>query len=102
MDIKSPKEIVSDISNLTDSKKREALFIRTKSTVNGAFWGGALGFMFSSYKQQNKYMGTLIDWISFVRLTFENSSHIAFIVNSSEDTGDELRIVWQIPSRADI
>jgi len=64
MEIKSPKEMVEEVTNLTDSKKKSAFKIRTQSTVNGAFWGGALGLMFSHYKQHNKYIGTLIGVVS--------------------------------------
>jgi uncharacterized membrane protein len=64
MEIKSPSEMIADVTNLTDSKKRQALMIRTKSTVNGAFWGGSIGLMISFYKHQNKYIGTLIGVVS--------------------------------------
>lgn len=60
MAIKSPKEMIKEVTSLTDKKKREAFKIRTESTVNGAFWGGAFGLMIAYYKDTNKYMGALI------------------------------------------
>ena len=64
MEIKSPKEMIADVTNLTDSKKSSAFKITTQSTVNGAFWGGALGLMISYYKHHNKYIGTLVGVVS--------------------------------------
>ena len=59
-EIKSPKEIVEDTTSLTNAKKTEALKLRTESTVQGAFWGGAIGVLFTFYKGQNKYASALI------------------------------------------
>ena len=60
MSVKSPKEIVADVSGLTDEKKRKAFMLKAQSSVHGAFWGGAFGLLFAFYKSKNKYVSTLI------------------------------------------
>jgi uncharacterized membrane protein len=60
MDLKSPKEIVADVSYMTDEKKRKAFMLKTQASVQGAFWGGAIGLMFAFYKDHNKYTSALL------------------------------------------
>lgn len=58
--MKSPKEIVGEVSSMTDEKKRKAFMVKAQSSVQGAFWGGAFGLMFAFYKGKNKYTSALL------------------------------------------
>ena len=58
--MKSPKEIVEDVSSMTDEKKRKAFMVKAQSSVHVAFWGGAFGLMFAFYKGKNKYTSALL------------------------------------------
>jgi uncharacterized membrane protein len=58
--MKSPKEMVGEVSSMTDEKKRKAFMVKAQSSVHGAFWGGAFGLMFALYKGKNKYTSALL------------------------------------------
>lgn len=56
----SPKELVQKVTGSTENKKTRAFSLKTKSTVNGAFFGGGLGLMISYSKKRNLYVGALL------------------------------------------
>jgi hypothetical protein len=59
MEIKIPKEMVSEIVGTPDNKE-SAFRLKSKSTLNGAFFGGALGFIVAHQSKKSLYLGILI------------------------------------------
>ena len=57
MEIANPKEVVQ---NITGDTKPSMFSLKTKSTLNGAFFGSAFGLMYSYHKSKNLYIGALI------------------------------------------
>lgn len=60
MELKSPKEIVQDVTGSTEDKKASAFSLKTKSTMNGAFFGGGSGLLIGLHKNKNSYVYALV------------------------------------------
>lgn len=60
MEIKSPKEMVADVAGHKDERNLSLFAMKSRSTMSGAFYGGASGFLIAMWKGRNMYAYTLV------------------------------------------
>lgn len=60
----SPKEVVSKVTGSTTEKKDEITSLKSKATINGAFFGGLFGFLYAHYNKKNVIMSSLVGVVS--------------------------------------
>ena len=59
MEILSPKELVGKVTGETKEKTKSVFRLKSKSTINGMFFGGGCGFLVANYTNKNKWIGTI-------------------------------------------
>ena len=60
MELRSPKAMVDAVTGATEDKKSRAFALKSKSTMNGAFFGGGAGFLIGLHKKKNVYVYALV------------------------------------------
>ena len=60
MELRSPKEMVQAVTGATDDKKSKVFALKSKSTMNGVFFGGGSGLLIGLHKKKNIYVYALV------------------------------------------
>ena len=60
MDLRSPKEMVRAVTGETTDKKSKIFALKSKSTMNGVFFGGGSGLLIGLHKKKNIYVYALV------------------------------------------
>ncbi len=59
MEIQSPKEMVANIVGTGSEQQKSIFALKSKATLNGAFFGGVFGFVVAHQMKKSLYVGIL-------------------------------------------
>jgi len=60
MELRSPKEMVQAVTGEATDKKSKLFALKSKSTMNGAFFGGGAGLLIGLHKKTNIYVYAVV------------------------------------------